>query len=233
MCIFSGPIFDVSKTKIFGRVKEDRQIIVYSMETEFDNPVAMILPIPTASRNENAVDFINMKEQPNFFKELDKPFEIRSRGMSKGLSMNPLQVHEVGNFIASFVPHRISFNRLDEAFRLSENVWDKLPQYNDAGFVVFQLKESGSYHPMAFSFPTKHKDKLYFPTVHVHEGTVEETGDFDHALYFQGEYRQGPSRQQSYDRAKAYITSEVVDPEGFIYKTSLYGVLPNRDTYVQ
>ena len=37
---------------------------------------------------------------------------------------------------------------------------------------------------MAFDFPRAAK-KLFFPTVHIHDGKVHDKADFDHALYCQ------------------------------------------------
>lgn len=259
MCIFSGPVYDVSETKIFCRVKEGRQTLVYSMDVEFDNPVAMVLPIPTKSHKEDAVTFINLKEKADFFKELDKPFEVRTRGMSKGLCASPLKVHEVGNYIASFVPHRLFFERLDEAFRLNDSIWDKLPQYANFGFAVFQLKSENRgaknhYHPMGFTFPIKNENEIFFPTVHIHDGEVPDRGDFDHAIYWQfdkdikrflvketsgvkrGQFVEFddnyPMIQKSSKTALAYTNSELVDPNMVIYKANIYGEKENKDLYV-
>ena len=238
MCIFSGPVYDVSDTKIYCSIKEDKQTLVYSMDAGFHTPVAMILPIPANSKKEDAVEFVNLKDHANFFKELDEPFVIHSRGMAKSFgcaSPSTLKVHEVGDYIASFVPHRLFFNRLDESFRLNENVWDAMPQYKNFGFVVFQLSKNSNdinhYHPMGFKFPTK-LESLFFPTVHVHEGQIPTKEDFDHALYFQADDRSIYKAQKSHSVAKDFIKSELVDPDKHVYKVRLYGQMENKDTYI-
>ncbi len=54
--------------------------------------------------------------------------------------------------------------------------WDKLPQYRNYGFAVFKLKKGEhKMHPMAFEFPRADKSKLFFPTVHIHDGKVHST----------------------------------------------------------
>lgn len=40
-------------------------------------------------------------------------------------------------------------------------------------------------HPMALSFPTRFPGRLYFPTLHVHDGAVHDRARFDHALFCQ------------------------------------------------
>jgi len=37
----------------------------------------------------------------------------------------------------------------------------------------------------AFTFPHAKGAKLFFPTVHVHDGEVHKTAEFDHELYLQ------------------------------------------------
>jgi hypothetical protein len=158
--------------------------------------LAMILPIPTPKGSpDDAVRFINLEKYPDFFADLRRGFPERvtkddSRGKAVGgLGGKPLPVVEVGKFVASFVPAIKDFARLDAQFRLPTEVWDRLPQYKDFGFAVFKLKkpEKGEQkvHPMAFEFPRADKDVLFFPTVHIHDGTVPDKARFDHSLFCQ------------------------------------------------
>ena len=99
-----------------------------------------------------------------------------------------LVVHEVGSFEASFVPTRRDFSRLDQRFRLPDDVWQALLGYDDWGFAVFKLGPMSrltGVHPMAFEFPQRDPDRLFFPAVHVHNGRVEPWATFDHRLYCQ------------------------------------------------
>src|SRR5690606_16069404 len=97
-----------------------------------------------------------------------------------------LAVHEVGDFVASFVPTLADFRRLDPQFVIPQESWDKIPEYSDYGFAVFQLKSLvGNPHPMAFEFTTRWPDRIFFPTVHIHDGEVHDREEFDHTLYLQ------------------------------------------------
>lgn len=194
MCIFSGDVESVSRTKIFARVKDGVQFLVYSMALETSKDVAMILPIPTPKGSpEDAVKFIDLSGYEDFFEDLEsgfpRPITKGTRGFSLGsdsMREADLEVHEVGSFDASFVPTLRDFRRLDDRFKLPDEVWRGLPQYKDYGFVVFKFREGdGVAHPMAFSFPTAIPEKAFFPTVHVHDGVVHDMGDFDHVLYAQ------------------------------------------------
>jgi hypothetical protein len=192
MCIFTGVIEVVTSTQIFARRDgAGRQMLAYSMQLAAGADVAMVLPLPVPpGASEEAVDFIDLSTCPHFFADMQKAFAPpRGYGppMAAGAPQAMLQVHDVGDFEASFVPTPADFGRLDPRFRLSDDVWSALPGYADWGFAVFKLRatQQKTIHPMAFSFPTRHPAKLYFPTVHVHDGVVHQSAHFDHVLYCQ------------------------------------------------
>src|SRR5262245_24906536 len=194
MCCFSGKVDLVADTSIFARASADvRQFLVYEMRVKSAEELAMILPIPTPKASkEDAVKFINLEKYADFFADLRAGFpapraldgvKAKKDDDAHGLK---LKVVEVGSFVASFVPAIKDFSRLDARFRLPADVWDKLPQYKDWGFAVFQLKKGEQkVHPMAFEFPRADARRLFFPTVHIHDGTVQPKARFDHALYCQ------------------------------------------------
>ena len=167
------------------------------MKYSAGEPLAMILPIPTPpNAPEDSVKFINMKEYPNFFDDLYASIGawrtkgFRGRGLSKGFdddSFELLEVHDVGDFEASFVPTLGDFKRLDRRFKLPDGTFEQIPQYENYGFAVFKLKAASDKepHPMAFHFPTRDKEKLFFPTVHIHDMKVHDYEHFDHSIYFQ------------------------------------------------
>jgi hypothetical protein len=206
MCVFSfdprtfpaaKPV-EVTSTRIFARgLADGRQILVYSMRYSSEVDVAMILPLPTpGSSPEDAVFFIDISGYGSFFQEMESGFPPEPVEQYEGLALSAmgtgdgsqriLAVHDVGSFEASFVPTQEDFSRLDPRFRLPEGVLDRLPMYRDYGFAVFKLKPGRlEPHPMAFHFPRRNAGELYFPTVHVHDGTVPEKAKFDHLLYCQ------------------------------------------------
>jgi len=196
MCIFVGPVDKVENTCIFVRKEDDKQYVVYQMDVKTPKENAMVLPLPVANNEESDVEFIDLSDYPEFFKDIEENFSewrltkgYGSDDIARGFSL--LEVFSVGDFEASFVPTVKDFDRLDEVFRLDPKVWKELPSnYSDYGFAVFKLKSSAiakaeTIHPMAFSFKTKLKDKLFFPTVHLHDGKVHREEKFDHRLYFQ------------------------------------------------
>src|SRR5207244_12945606 len=141
-----------------------------------------------------------------------------------------------GSSEASFVPPPADFERLDERFRLPPTAWDQLPDYADYGFAVFKLKAGeNTIHPMAFEFPRRGAGRLFFPTVHVHDGAVHAEADFDHALYYQalaepaGAARMDRTAAPAQDFMDAARAQGTIDPAKRCFKMRLFGTLPNQD----
>lgn len=252
MCIFSALVSSVANTSIFARSSiGGRQFLVYSMQYEADSELAMILPLPTPpSPPEDAVRFIDLSGYPEFFDDMAEGF-IWFREATFGVSLEPagkstLEVYEVGSFQASFVPHLRDFARLDSRFRLPDQAWEQMPQYNDYAFAVFKLQAGAKdIHPMAFEFPRRNPEELFFPTVHVHHGIVEANAQFDHSLYCQiPQGRVGwPSssavslRIPSVEPARQFMniakTQGIVDADTRIQMQRIDGMDVNRDIFVQ
>lgn len=266
MCCFSQPVELVADTNIFARSSNGRQFLVYSMSYAAPTELAMVLPLPVPpTSSEDAVRFINLKSYPTFFDDMRRGFRPRMLfyryvgAAAESIDAPKLHVHDVGDFEASFVPRIADFDRLDERFRMSPDVWDRLPAYRDYGFAVFKLKASATrgfagvrrkrfggsvrkprrVHPMAFTFPRRNPELLYFPTLHVHDREVHPDAIFDHMLYCQpgvgmDDYLQAWERS---DRpASGFMTianaEGVVDPDDYCWRRPLEGRLGNEDTMV-
>jgi hypothetical protein len=249
MCIFSAHVSYVANTSIFARSSSGgKQFLVYSMRYQADSELAMILPLPTPpSPPEDALRFIDLSGYPQFFDDMAAgllPPLTRSAAAGAAFGSNPtLKVHEVGSFQASFVPHLRDFGRLDSRFRLPDQAWEQMPQYVDYAFAVFKLRAGEKkVHPMAFEFPRRNPQTLFFPTVHVHDGFVEAKAYFDHSLYFQtprsrvnvpfsttDDLRPKPAGQFM-DIAR---TQGVVDADTVIQNKRLKGMRVNRDIVVR
>lgn len=246
MCCFSRPVDYVAGTNIFARpAKGAGQYLVYSMSLKAGDELAMILPIPTPKGSkEDAVEFINLEKYPDFFEDMRSGFPVPpTRGPAPGSlglkdDSHKLKVVDVGAFVASFVPAVKDFGRLDEQFRLPDGTWDKLPQYRDYGFAVFKLKKGEQkVHPMAFQFPRADKSKLFFPTVHIHDGKVHDRAKFDHALFCQGVDAAGLRWEESPRLAETFMTKldqakGVLDPKGHVYRKKMVGTFKNEDVWV-
>lgn len=244
MCCFSGPVSGVSSTRIFARLMGGgRQALAYQMRYAAAAPVAMILPLPTPQGSaEGAVQWVNLKGMPDLFTKLEAGFPVmRSRGGPRPAAVEEqaLAVVDVGDFVASFAPSRADLGRLDPVFRLPDGVLDALPLSAGGGFAVFQLKPGrGEPHPMAFTFPTSQPDRLFFPTLHVHDGAVHPTAEFNHELYAQRPVGAGPALAQWKETpgvASQFMdvgpAQGLVDGALHVYKRSLWGSLPNQDTW--
>jgi hypothetical protein len=246
MCCFAGdaaPI--VSNTRIFAATNGEAATLVYSLRLSARSDVAMILPLPVREGSgESALSFVSLEGYPMFFDALEAGFR-RPRALSFGgpvaaRGRAPLAVQAVGAFEASFVPRLGDFGRLDPRFRLSDRVWHKLPEYADYGFAVFRMAPGAdkSIHPMAFRFPTRHAGKIFFPTVHVHDGEVHARARFDHSLFYQTSSERGAlaGEEVSYDVASEFLfvpwAETVASMDRVVYRRRLVGDLPNRDFFV-
>ncbi len=250
MCCFSGPIPvpEVQNTRIFARMgQRGNQVLVYQMAVEVPEDLAMILPVPVAKgAGEKAMQFFDLSKYPAFFADLHALYPMPQYfssgndpfGSAPDRAAVRLPVIAVGAFEASFVPGIADFHRLDERFRLPDQVWDELPGYADYGFAVFKLKKGkGEAHPMAFSFPSADPKKLFFPTLHIHDGKVHDEERFDHTLYMQGSRAEmGGGWEESPGLASSKVkwrqTHGMVRPELHVLRRPMHGTFPNGDVVV-
>ncbi|TWU01327.1 hypothetical protein [Stieleria varia] len=259
MCCFAGPVKSVTDTNLFARLSGNgTQLLAYQMKFETEKENAMILPLPVATpAREDSLQFISLKEYDSLFDDMDRAFPVikpPSRGYGVPLSAaasaidSPLVVHDVGDFVASFVPTMNDFGRLDPRFVIPKSSWDKIPQYADYGFAVFQLKDlKGKPHPMAFEFETRMKNEIFFPTVHIHDGEVHRREHFDHTLYLQnaefdkvvGKYVNHRVKDsatgfvRSKDIARRFCEVEkaagLVDGNLLLHRIEMRGTMENKD----
>ncbi len=250
MCIIIGEEVNVASTMIFARLDRSRQYLVYSMQFAAAGEAAMILPVPVRQGSgEDAVVFISLKGCPEFFDDLASAFAPRevlfeSLGIGGGLAGGILEVHEVGDFEASYVPRMADFVRLDERFRLPDQLWRHLPGYRDWGFAIFQLKPAAKehsdwlpsvrIHPMAFSFPTREPHSLHFPTVHIHERSWHDSAGFDHELYCQFDDVPEDHTEESAGALGLSMRGDyegIVAPEERGYRLTIEGWHRNQDVW--
>ncbi len=257
MCCFSRSVESVSDTRIFARLtRRGTQFLAYAMQYSAKEPVAMILPLPVKQpASETSVRFISLEDYRWFFDDLGRAFPSPfSMGIGCGSSVEvsskaaSLLVQDVGDYVASFVPTVDDFDRLDAQFVIPKSTWAQLPQYHDFGFAVFQLKAaSARVHPMALEFDSRWSDRIFFPTVHIHDGEVHSSESFDHSLYLQhagldsrvGRY-ESPWQVDSvtgFVRSKnaAEVKCRVAQSQGLLvsdlllHRIDLQGTAPNED----
>ena len=245
MCCFSGPV-EVADTQVFARsAGGGRQWIAYQATLSTDDPVALVLPLPVAAgAGEDAVRFESLAAAPDLFDLLASGFPPprRPRGPFAAKRAPPpvaqrLAVHRVGAWDASYVPTVADFARLDPRFRLPDHVARGLPGHDGSGFAVFALAAGAqTVHPLAFSFPRSDPARLFFPTLHVHDGVVHPHATFDHALYAQeapGERLALGAWDESPRPARAFVDlarcGALVDGDRHVHRLEIRGLAENRD----
>jgi hypothetical protein len=239
MCCFSAEIRSVTNTQIFARFGSGQtQHLVYAMSLDTPRSVAMILPLPVKDAQQpDALKFHNLEAHSHFFSQLESAFFVPQRSDGKVSVAPMLPIEVVGAYEASFVPSVADFERLDRRFRLPEKTWSSLPQYRDFAFAVFKLRRGRhDVHPMAFTFRAQDEGRLFFPTMHIHDGEVHEEAEFHHTLYCQGLRMGGKAWTESPKIASQVMSRELpgglVSPDHHFHKLSLYGMLPNHDIAV-
>ena len=249
MCCFSRPVEEVRNTRIFARLgAKGNQVLIYQMALHAKEDLAMVLPIPVAKgTGEDGLTFFDLSKYPELFADLHRLYPVpkMARGPSDPFAAVPesrplakLQVQSVGAYDASFVPRIPDFPRLDERFRLLAGVWNAVPGYADFGFAVFKLKAGpGEVHPMAFAFPTATPGRLFFPTLHIHDGKVHDKEVFDHTLYLQagrgpqrGGWEESPGLPVA--KVKCGLTHGMVRPDRHLYRVTMQGKFANGDVVV-
>jgi hypothetical protein len=253
MCCFLGTVTEVADTKIFARLpRPGWQLLIYQMQFSANAAVAMVLPIPvTPGSGEDAVVFHSLEGHDKLFADLDdlfpEPAASRARGPNRtfsALTPAPLKVHAVGAFIASYVPSLGDLNRLDPRLRVPPGTLDRIAEYQSWGFAVFKLaaaRRRARVPPMAFEFPTQEPHQLYFPTLHLHDGTLPELAPFSHQLFAQGlGENQSPERVIRYwehsaeppRRFAAKPGAKLFDLDQPVHRASLFGLHRNADIWV-
>jgi hypothetical protein len=91
---------------------------------------------------------------------------------------------------------------------------------------------------MAFEFPRKDAKRLFFPTVHIHDGKVHERAEFDHALFCQRSlfdeavlFKWEESPQPAGMFVKIDKAQGLLDKDDHVYLQKLKGLLKNEDTW--
>jgi hypothetical protein len=94
-------------------------------------------------------------------------------------------------------------------------------------------------HPMAFELTPRDPGVLFFPTVHVHDGTVHEKAHFNHTLYCQVPEEVAPRLTEWHRSFRPALTfmdvhrlEETVLSIDHVHQRTLLGERPNRDQWV-
>jgi hypothetical protein len=232
MSSFSGKIARVANTRIFARATpEGKQLLVYQMDYDADTDVALILPLPTTPDAADAVRFIDLSGYPEFFADVEKGFPFTRGGVPE--TGAPRRRAQAVNIDGSFAANQQALADLDASNRVSVDVWKELPEYADFGFAIFKISaDAHTIPPLALEFTMRTPNLLYFPTVHIHDGTVPQEAPFDHDLFCQA--RAGWLR--SYDVAGSFMDMEraqdVVDGGERVSRMTVQGLHPNSDIIV-
>jgi hypothetical protein len=224
MCIFASSVVKVAKTQILVvSLLDGRQMTVYSNLAVSRKPKnAMILPVPVGR-----VEFVNLQDKPDVFKECEKLFPQPemlatgdlSFGFGAGFSTKGvLPTERVGAYVCSLVPTLEDFSRIDASvFTLPPTTEELLTKNypNGYSFVVCQFDKVVSDQPIAYVHEKRADGSLFIPTFHGHEepeGFQETTGflldDDDGFLPLSGKPRFSSGKRGNNDNSNVVVVHE-------------------------
>lgn len=217
MAIFSAPPRTIGPTRLFARLRGAHQLTVFQMTLTVDEPIIVALPVPVQPGEAGGVRLISMGSYPFFFTDLSTAFG------DTGASPEPS-----GDDSPRFAPNAAEAG-LPPAFL---RCW---PGYASYGYVAFVAQPGEASLLVAFSFPTRHPDTLYFPTLHF-AGEAAAEVPFDCAMFAQP----GPNRvldpwwEPSSGPARGFMRRSrgIVDAYRLCFRGQLQGAQPNGDRLV-
>jgi hypothetical protein len=150
--------------------------------------------------------------------------------------------------VAMVLPLPVPTGCADDAVRFIDmSSWPKF--FAEWGYAVVKLgplAQLTGIHPMALEFPRRDPERVFFPTVHVHDGEVHPRAKFDHQLYCQDV--EGVRRNHWYRAVRnrsPWVESsmplkdvafesvkEILRVDQPCYRTELEGMHPNEDIVI-
>lgn len=179
MCIFTGPVENVSNTKILvAAIQHDhcRQMTVYENNVETKNPNTMVLPVPSGQ----SINFVDLSKYPgDVFKECDTFFPQlieKSGGGSFGFGFSEaaeyLVIEKVGGYECSIANSIDQMKKADpNVFVLPDNIEEVLRRHYSEGFSFIICKFGNakiSKHPIAYTSSRLRNGNIFIPTRHEH-----------------------------------------------------------------
>lgn len=218
MAIFSAPPRAIGPTRMFARLRGAHQLTVFQITLTVDEPTVVALPIPIRDGGAGDVRLISMGSYPFFFADLSTAFGGSPASPEPSGDDAPRFAAAAGDvgLPLSFLQH-----------------W---PGYESYGYVAFVAQGPAPASLLvAFSFPTRHPNNLYFPTLHF-AGAPAPAVDFDCEMFAQP----GPNRvldpwwQPSSGPARGFMRRSrgIVDAYRLCFRGALQGSQPNGDRLV-
>jgi len=260
MCIFNGTVENVSSTNILvAKMSNGRQLTIYENSASVEEgknswTPAMILPFPRI-RNAESLYFVDMSNNPQFFKRLEKAFQFTPySSMVSAYEGVRFKVKRVGSYELTVVPSLDEFSRVDASvFSLDPSLGRMLRKFYGGisfSFLVCKLVHGGKQHPFAFvhdMFPGQ--GRLFVPTRHFHgsvpnplllEETMIPMGPlWDHTIFTVGGddtwgrvHEPNESDEFAWDLMKELPLPKKLSP-GLVRMREIRGLYVNQDLLVE
>lgn len=219
MAIFPEPFPFVGAALLYTRRRGAHQVMVFQVTLKSRRATSVFLPLPVVESELDKVRIINMDAYLSFFTDL-----------SRGAGQPEPQLMPVGGESASI---SLSAGTPD----LPRPFLRHWPGYRSYAFLQLDVQPSVvRSHLVACSFPSRHPDALYFPTLHSVSGDKQPSVSFDCMLFAQTDAGSPPDSwwRQTRHSAGAFMTQArgIVDPDQPCCFGHLSGMQLNGDRMV-
>lgn len=223
MALFTQPVQVVGPINMFARATADGQQVLacnfrYTAEAEF----TLILPLPTPpDASAQAVRFIDLSNYDGFFGDLRRGFPDLTREAEK-VSLTDRIREKVLDWLdidttqaeITFAPNRAALLHIAEQFKLSAEVQQALARFQQDGFVCLKLAAgSNRLPPLAFEFPRRAPESVFFPTAHSVGGQFDPQASFNYTLFCQSPHRSLKWRVAADDNFRPLTAREFMKPD--------------------
>jgi hypothetical protein len=184
---------------------------------------AMILPLPL--KQGESIELIDLSKYPTFFADCENCFKetkkSNSRGMSKGVSNDYLEVKQIGGYKCSVAESLDDILKINpNVFVLPKDIHELLSNHYSKGFgfvVCLFNSDVLKTHPIAFTHSVIGENQLFVPTRHEHGNHSEKKKLVPSVAHFQ-HYLKGTTGD--IDHGGDVVTTDYADWDHIIYSVN-------------
>jgi hypothetical protein len=226
----------------------EKQFLVYSMNYRVGEDLAMVLPLPVpVGSKEDAVQFIDLHGYGEFFADLQSGFPVAASDKRRPLSRSmPSHCRQRRSRWFRSAASKRRLCRRSKTLRASmlgfacrTGFGTSCPPTKSRGLRCSSCaRMPARCIRWRLRFLAPIASKLFFPTVHIHDGKVHDTAHFDHSLYCQvgSQYGKTTGWEETPQLASAFVkvaaTKGIVDGSAHCYRKTILGNQKNQDTWL-
>lgn len=239
MPVFSQRPNGIADLTLFGCTREGRQSLAVSLRISAATDLALIVPVPvTPGATETDVRLLSTDGSQSLFDSLASGFvgsaeRPHRQDAEEADAPRTVRYAAAQAMRAYYVPSIADFDQVGPHLRFPEAALASRPEYASYGFYVFELPAGQDVRivPMAFDFPTRHPEAVYFPTWYGDPTWMPEEGHRDITVYTQFGERLGwqETRETATRFVNAGASRGLIAPDRTVQRKILFGDGNNED----